>query len=310
MTRTPPHSARLAVAPAAALAELSADDAMAALLDHADDPVAAAVARVDAATDGLLVSLVTGDLPDALAVPLRDGDPRRLVARPVPDDDAEADVLRHELTRLAATLARLAEAGDRERRLRTLAMTDELTGCANKRYFRTFLDRILARAKIERFPVTLLLFDIDDFKHYNDRHGHPVGDEILRQTADLMKRCTRDHDLVARIGGDEFAVVFWEREQAGGAGTSPATRGEKRGQGRFPAGPLQIAARFRKLLNDESFAALGQSGVGRLTISGGMAVYPYDGGDADTLIEAADRALMSGAKRSGKNSIALVGGEG
>ena len=304
MTRTPPHSDRAAVlAPAASLAELSADDVMAALLDHADDPVAAAVASVDAATDGLLVSLVTGDVPDALTVPLRDGDPRRLVARPVLDDDAEADVLRHELTRLAATLARVAEAADRERRLRTLAMTDELTGCANKRYFRTFLDRILLRARGERFPVTLLLFDIDDFKHYNDAHGHPVGDEILRQTADLMRRCTRDHDLVARIGGDEFAVVFWEREQAG----MPAKRGEKRGQGRFPAGPLQIAARFRELLNTESFAALGQSGVGRLTISGGMAVYPYDGGDADALIEAADRALMSGAKRSGKNSIALVG---
>ncbi len=93
-----------------------------------------------------------------------------------------------------------------------LAITDELTGLYNGRYFRHFLSRIIERGRAMRFPVTLLLFDIDDFKKYNDKFGHGVGDEILSQTATLMRRCCRDHDLVARIGGDEFAVVFWEKE--------------------------------------------------------------------------------------------------
>ena len=207
------------------------------------------------------------------------------------------------LTAVAAELAKLDALDARHAQLQKLALTDELTQCFNRRYFRHFLDRILKKARRERFAVTLLLFDIDDFKLYNDRHGHALGDEILRQSSALIRRCVRDHDLVARIGGDEFAVVFWEKDsprvphdpESAGAG------------GRFPQGPLQIAARFRRLLAEPAFAALGQTGEGSLTISGGMAVYPFDAQTSDDLIAAADRALMQGAKRSGKNSIALVG---
>ena len=96
--------------------------------------------------------------------------------------------------------------------LQRLAITDDLTGLANGRYFRHFLAKTIDKAKVMRFPVTLFLFDIDNFKKYNDQFGHCVGDEILKQTATLMRRCVRDHDLVARISGDEFAVVFWEME--------------------------------------------------------------------------------------------------
>ena len=71
---------------------------------------------------------------------------------------------------------------------------------------------MLEEARTTYLPVTLFLFDIDDFKKYNDQYGHGVGDEILRQTAKLMKKCVREHDIVARISGDEFAVVFWEKE--------------------------------------------------------------------------------------------------
>lgn len=210
------------------------------------------------------------------------------------------------LGRIAQILSKVAQIDDRQARLQKLAITDDLTGVYNARYFKHFLNRILEKAKSKRFPVTLFLFDIDNFKKYNDMYGHGVGDEILKQTASLMKRCSRDHDLVARISGDEFAVVFWEKE-----GPRQAYDAQ-RPVSRLPDTPLIIADRFRKLLSNkdlQDFKMLGASGKGVLTISGGMAVYPYDAQTADELIDAADKALMFGAKKSGKNSIYLVGGE-
>src|SRR5690606_8636050 len=161
---------------------------------------------------------------------------------PAAADEADRELAQHHLKLLAIELAKVAELDSRHRQLQRLALTDDLTGCYNRRYLRHFLEKIIAKARSERFPVTLLLFDIDDFKHYNDRHGHRIGDAILKQTAELIKRCVRDHDLVARIGGDEFAVVFWELD-APRVPHDPASASS----GRFPKGPLQIATRFRKL---------------------------------------------------------------
>lgn len=214
--------------------------------------------------------------------------------------------LQHAAAHLATVLTKVRQIDDRQARLQKLAITDELTGLSNNRYFRHFLTRILEKAKAKRFPVTLLLFDIDNFKKYNDTFGHGVGDEILKQTASLMKRSTRDHDLVARISGDEFAVVFWEKE-------GPRQQYDhSQPAGRLPSTPMQIAQRFRKLLSNKDFTEfnlLGPAGQGVLTVSGGMAVFPYDGRTPEELIEAADRALMFGAKKGGKNSIYLVGDE-
>lgn len=212
----------------------------------------------------------------------------------------------HALGRLASILSKVQQIDDRQGRLQKLAITDDLTGVYNGRYFKHFLSRILEKARTRRFPVTLFLFDLDNFKKYNDQFGHGVGDEILKQTASLMKRCSRDHDLVARIAGDEFAVVFWEKEgpRQPYTGAPPPSR--------TPSTPLMIADRFRKMLGNRDFAefsALGATGKGVLTISGGMAVYPYDARNAEELIDAADKALMFGAKKSGKNSIYLVGGD-
>src|SRR5439155_8638820 len=129
----------------------------------------------------------------------------------MPRDDEET-AARHFLAQLAHLIGKASALSERHNRLQKLAITDDLTGLASSRYFRHFLNKIIDRAKTRYFAVTLLLFDIDDFKKYNDQFGHGMGDEILRQTAKLMKRCVRDHDLVARISGDEFAVVFWEKE--------------------------------------------------------------------------------------------------
>ncbi len=217
------------------------------------------------------------------------------------EDEAAA---RHALARLAVLFGKLASLQDRHNRLQKLAITDELTGLYNARYFRHFLARIIERGRSLRFPVTLLLFDIDDFKKYNDSYGHGVGDEILTQTATLMRRCCRDHDLVARIGGDEFAVVFWDKEgpRQPRDTTVPVSS-------RPPQTPLQVFERFKRLMNAAEFTGLGSTGRGTLGISAGLAVFPYDATNDAGLIKAADEALMFGAKQSGKNSIFLVGGE-
>jgi len=208
------------------------------------------------------------------------------------------------LSDLAGNLARVRVLHDRNIGLQRLATTDDLTGLANGRYFRQFLAKIVERARIGRFLVTLFLFDIDNFKRYNDQYGHGVGDDILKQTANLMRRCVRDHDLVARISGDEFAVIFWEKE-----GPRLPREPKPAASNRTPTEPQVILDRFRRLLSTQDFPGLGPGGMGCLTISGGLAVYPYDAQDVAKLVETADQQLMFGAKRSGRNSIHLVGGD-
>jgi two-component system, cell cycle response regulator len=91
--------------------------------------------------------------------------------------------------------------------LEQAALTDPLTGMHNRRYFDNALREYLEEfAKIER-PVGLMIFDLDHFKHVNDTHGHDVGDEVLRAVAGCLRDMTRYHDVVARLGGEEFAVV-------------------------------------------------------------------------------------------------------
>jgi GGDEF domain-containing protein len=132
-----------------------------------------------------------------------------------------------------------------------------------------------------------------------------VGDEILKQTAALIRRCCREHDLVARLGGDEFAVVFWEKDGP----RQPKDPNQHGPSGRPPQAVELIFARFKKLLATHELQALGSSGRGLLTISAGLAVYPWQASTMEELIDLADKRLMFGAKKAGKNSIVLVGGE-
>ncbi|MHC4118525.1 MAG: GGDEF domain-containing protein [Planctomycetota bacterium] len=200
-----------------------------------------------------------------------------------------------------------ATAEMRIRHLERLATEDDLTELKNRRYVWEFSRQIIERAAAQNGRVTLLLFDIDNFKHYNDLYGHHAGDEILRQAAALMKRCCRAHDVVGRIGGDEFAVIFWDDPQrdiarAGGAERRSATADH-------PGQAIFIAKRLVRELEAAELSTsggLGPKGKGVLTISGGLASYPRDGATIQQLFEQADKALLE-AKRSGKNRIYLVG---
>ncbi len=190
--------------------------------------------------------------------------------------------------------------------LERLATEDDLTGLKNRRYIWEFARQIIERARSVKERVTLLVFDIDDLKKYNDSYGHAVGDEVLRQAAALMKRCCRRHDIVGRIGGDEFAVVFWQ---------DPRRRketGRKERRSASAEHPLEVISVAKRLVSElenvdiSEFGGLGAAGKGVLTISGGLASFPRDGDSIEQLFEKADQALLE-AKRSGKNRIYLVG---
>ena len=207
----------------------------------------------------------------------------------------------------------------RIRQLEKLATEDDLTSLKNRRYIWEFSRQIIEQAKDEDKRVTLLVFDIDDLKHYNDLYGHTAGDEILKQVGALMRRCCRSHDVVGRIGGDEFAVVFWDDpsnlpDQELKSNIKGTAKNERRlATADHPNEAISIARRFvRELesapasIGELSGSGLGPDGKGVLTISGGLASFPRDGSTVQELFLKADKALLE-AKRSGKNRIYLVG---
>lgn len=241
--------------------------------------------------EGDLTWLEADDCPDhaepLLALP---GDPSRVLLGQIDQADPHTDTL---LNELHALLPRLLPAAERNESLHRLAITDHLTGAYNRRYFYHLAGQILQRANEEHFRASLLLYDIDDFKRYNDEFGHAAGDGILRDTARLIRSITREHDVVARIGGDEFAVLFWDYEP--------------RQPGSEPLNDAwQIADRFRQAVQNHEYESLGPSADGQLSISGGLANFPDHGHTCLELLRQADQALRQ-AKAGGKNSIGIVG---
>lgn len=181
---------------------------------------------------------------------------------------------------------------DQHADLRNAAFTDPTTGAWNRRYFDRFLASAIEDCRKSRRTLTLMVFDIDDFKKYNDRHGHGAGDEILSETVRLMQSVVRPTDRVCRIGGDEFGVIFHEPE------------GPREANSRHPDSVCKIAHRFQQQVGRHRFPKLGAQAPGSLSISGGLATFPWDGSTPEQLLERADqRALES--KRSGKNALTL-----
>ncbi len=220
--------------------------------------------------------------------------PRALVGED--ESAAESEDIRRLIEDVQDLLPALADNARRMEGLHRLAITDHLTGAYNRRQFYLLGDQILRRVGRENRRATLLLYDIDDFKRYNDTYGYAAGDEILRETASLVRRVTRSHDVVARIGGDEFAVLFWERGRPRSADSHP------------PDSASVLVDRFRRALRNHSFALLGPDACGALTISGGLASFPDDGCTVRELLHSADTALKD-AKRAGKNRVHLVGAD-
>jgi len=176
--------------------------------------------------------------------------------------------------------------------LRNAAFTDSLTGAWNRRYFTRYLDAAIAQSRSARQPLTVMLFDIDGFKHYNDAYGHAAGDEILIETVKMLKSVIRPSDRVCRVGGDEFVVIFYEPNGPRDAESKPLES------------IYQIATRFQRQICAHRFPKLAGEAQGTLTVSGGLASFPWDGHDSESLLEQADQLAME-SKRKGKNAMTL-----
>jgi len=182
-------------------------------------------------------------------------------------------------------LGQLAENRRLQEALREQANRDPLTGLFNRRYLDETLEREIARAVREGYPVTVMMLDIDHFKRLNDTYGHLAGDEMLRCAARQLTASARHEDIVCRFGGEEFAVVL-------------------------PKMPIETA-RQRAELWRQQFAddtvTFGSFTL-RATISIGVAAFPGHGRSRDELMDAADRALYR-AKDNGRNRVELAGSD-
>ncbi|HLJ61273.1 MAG TPA: diguanylate cyclase [bacterium] len=168
---------------------------------------------------------------------------------------------------------------ERDEELNHLALTDGLTGLANRRALWDALERETARATRAGCAVSVVHVEVDKFKQINDSLGHLQGDAILRSVADVLKRNSRAADLVARVGGDEFVLLLADTPKAAAA---------------------QIAERVRHHV--EKILVLGNP---PLTVSVGLASLPEDGGNAEALMDAADRAMYR-AKHAGGNGVQVA----
>ena len=191
------------------------------------------------------------------------------------------------LTMLAALLADLVaqarRADELNAQLERMVHTDTLTGLKNRRAFELVIDTEWRRCRREQTPLSLLMIDIDLFKQFNDRHGHPAGDGCLRQVATaIAAELQRPADLAARIGGEEFVLLLPATGQAGASLVAERVR----------AAVARLAIVHRDSL------------LGGVTVSIGAATrMPSDRiTDPDTLVDAADQALYC-AKNSGRNCV-------
>ena len=163
---------------------------------------------------------------------------------------------------------------------KSLSATDELTGLANRRQFQESLLRELAQSRRQKSSFSLLMIDIDHFKHYNDFHGHLKGDIVLKKVASLFQQNTREVDLVARFGGEEFILLLSKTDKQLS---------------------LTVAEKLRTCIEKEYFAGAEESQPGqRLTISIGISHFPGDSTDVYDLMNLADNALYE-AKKQGRN---------
>jgi diguanylate cyclase (GGDEF)-like protein len=177
-------------------------------------------------------------------------------------------------------------------RLRSEATLDPLTGAWNRRGLMRYLEASLATAREKRQALTVMLFDVDDLKAYNDHYGHAAGDEVLRETVRLLRSVIRPGDRVCRLGGDEFVVVFYDPS------------GPRAPDSEHPRSAAELVRRFQRQVAHCRFPKLGEEAPGRLSVSGGLATFPWDGVDAESLIRCADERAMR-AKQDGKNAIVL-----
>jgi diguanylate cyclase len=181
--------------------------------------------------------------------------------------------------RLKETRSEIKELRETLEATRAEALTDPLTGLANRRHFEEMLQKSIDQATLRREPFALVMIDIDFFKRFNDTHGHTTGDQVLRLVAKTMRDKFKSKAVISRFGGEEFAVILPESDVV--------------------AGQIGAETVRQSLLTRELIKRSTGESLGRITISLGVASY-HRGDTAGSIVERADQCLLL-AKREGRN---------
>lgn len=196
----------------------------------------------------------------------------------------EADLrLLQTIANQACVALELSDLYQKSEDLKRISITDPLTELYNRRFFQDRLTEEIQRAKRHSQFLSLIMLDIDNFKNYNDSHGHLAGDEALKATAAILKNSVRSIDMVARYGGEEFAVIL------------PMTD---------IAAAHDVAERIRSGMADRLFPDRALTLEARLSVSLGIACFPRDSESLFELVGNADKALYL-AKVNGKNLVSV-----
>jgi diguanylate cyclase (GGDEF)-like protein len=171
---------------------------------------------------------------------------------------------------------------------RNSTWVDQLTGVANRLYFQQRFESEIRRTGNYRQALALFMFDIDEFKRINDTHGHHAGDVVINKMADIVKKNTRGSDLVGRYGGDEFILLITSTTQKQA---------------------ITFAEKLREIVSTTDIAIPGTEVPVRITVSGGLAMFPTHGQSTTELFRAADDALYE-SKRQGRNRIRIAASAG
>jgi len=167
------------------------------------------------------------------------------------------------------------------KKIKDLAIKDGLTELYNHRYFKDRMELEIKTAKRLLHPLSIIFFDIDHFKKYNDVNGHPMGDMLLRAMADILKKTSRNTDIPCRYGGEEFCVILTHTNLEGA---------------------MVKAEKLRKIVEETEFPNQDKQPNGTLTISIGVAEMPTHADDAGKLMDVVDDALYK-AKAAGRNKV-------
>ncbi len=249
----------------------------------------------------LVVPFVLGDAAEGLL------DVRAADSRDFGDDELE--LLQILASQAAAALANAALYRTLERQ----AITDGLTGLYNHRYFYERLNQEIARAQRYALPLSLLMIDIDDFKQFNDRFGHPAGDLVLVEVGRILGTHIRvGIDIAARYGGEEFAIALPNTAQDGAQVVSARLARQLATLPGAPdvpppheVGAAGVSERIRVSVAGSTLP--GVDPATRITVSIGVAAFPGVAGGPAELVRNADKALYL-AKRLGKNRVEVFGG--